>query len=176
MSVNITARIPRYEHNILQGAFYAWASPQMSDTETGLFPFVFDMPDYDRYDTLDLPSNGTIQLAAFAYNLQGFENEEAYKASPSGKTKLASKSFIPTGLFTLRKGARIPAQAQAIFSGYVLETAMITNPVTMLKFYWARVNTLLGEVDVVADPQVVQGKIMKYGVVRGEFWLSGRIM
>ncbi|SRR5258708_29687681 len=176
MPVSITARLPRYERNILEGAFYAWATPQISNVETNLFPFVFDLPDYDVYDPLELPRSVTIQLAAFANNLQGFENEEAYMASPSGKTKLTSKSFIPSGLFTLRKGMRLPAQAQAVFSGQVLDTEMIINPVTMLKFYWARLNTLLGEIDLVADPQVVQGKIVKHGIIHGEFWLSGRIM
>jgi hypothetical protein len=65
-------------------------------------------------------------------------------------------------------------QALANFSGHVIDTHMLINPVTSQKFYWAQVSTLGGIFDIVADPQVVQGTLAKDGVVCGNFWLSGR--
>jgi hypothetical protein len=66
-------------------------------------------------------------------------------------------------------------QARAAISGRVLATQTITNPVTSQKFYWARIHTQGGELDVVADPQVVQGQLVVGGVIYGSFWLSGRL-
>jgi hypothetical protein len=63
-----------------------------------------------------------------------------------------------------------------MFSGRVLDVRMITNPVTEQRFYCAQVSVLGNELDVVADPQVVQGKVVKGGIVRGAFWLSGRLI
>jgi hypothetical protein len=63
-----------------------------------------------------------------------------------------------------------------MLSGRVLDVRMITNPVTGQRFYCAQVSVLGSELDVVADPQVVQGKVVKGGIVRGAFWLSGRLI
>ena len=92
--------------------------------------------------------------------------------------KFASESFIPSGLFTAGPQGKNkhPPQAQAIFSGRVIATQRLTNPVTNQKFYWARVHVLGGEIDIVADPQVVEGTVVEDGIVSGTFWLSGRIL
>lgn len=69
-----------------------------------------------------------------------------------------------------------PPLAYAIFTGHVLETSIITNPVTDHEFIWAKVRTLGGEVDMVSDPVLLNGPVVKGGVVSGSFWLSGRIV
>ncbi len=175
MRVSITERIPRHEHSILDGAFYGWADPRSEDPESGEFPFVFDLPDYDLHNSLQLPVAANVQIAAFAHHLNGFANEEAYLASQREGRKFAPESFIPSGLFTPDGKVTEPPQAYSIFSGHVLDTAVINNPATNHEFYWAKVRTLGGEIDVVADPQIVKGSIVKDGIVRGTFWLSGRL-
>ncbi len=174
--VRITGRIPRYECSILDGAFYAWACPDTPVADGGLFPYVFDVPDYDTYHDLPIPDVVTVQLAAFANVLQGFATEDYYRAARGKGSKRSAIAFQPNGLFTPDGRTRRPAQAQVTFSGRVLAVKMIVNPVTWQKFYGARVQTLIGEVDVVADPQVVQGPIVVGGIVHGDFWLSGRIL
>jgi hypothetical protein len=52
----------------------------------------------------------------------------------------------------------------------------VTNPHTQQAFWWARVRTLGGEFDVVADPEIVEGTIVQGGVIGGSAWLSGRIV
>jgi hypothetical protein len=177
MKVSLSERIMRSDQSILDGALYAWADPQKEEPESGTYPFVFDLPDYDLHNDVQIPGLATIQLAAFAHELQGFESEGAYMAAQSSDMRFAVESFIPSGLFKPgSRGRREPPLAQAIFSGRVLVTQILTNPVTNQRFYWARVHTLGGEVDVVADPQVVQGKVVKRGIIKGNFWLSGRLV
>lgn len=178
MRVGLTRHIVKIGQSILDGAFYAWADPQRDEPESGYYPFVFDVPDYGLHNAVRVPGLATVQLAAFAHELQGFENAEAYIAAQENGITFAEGSFIPSGLF--RSGApggvREPPLAQAIFSGHVLVTQVLINPVTDQRFYWARVRTLGGEVDVVADPQVVRGRVTRYEIIKGSFWLSGRLV
>jgi hypothetical protein len=178
MKVWLSKRITRIEQSILDGALYAWAEPQEGTSESGHYPFVFDLPDYDLHHDVQIPGIATLQLAAFAHELQGFESEGAYMEAQSGGMEFAVESFIPSGLFVPgpKGGAREKPLSQAIFSGRVLVAQILTNPVTDQRFYWARVRTLGGEVDVVADPQVVRGKVVRNGIVKGTFWLSGRLV
>jgi hypothetical protein len=177
MKVGLSRRIVRSDQSILDGTLYAWADPQDGeDAESGSYPFVFDLPDYDLHNDIRIPGPATIQLAAFAHELQGFVNEDAYYAAQGNDRKFAAESFIPSGLFAPGGRGREQPEALAIFSGHVLVTQILTNPVTSQRFYWARTRTLGGEVDVVADPQVVRGKVVKGGIIKGTFWLSGRLM
>lgn len=58
----------------------------------------------------------------------------------------------------------------------MLSTALLTNPATGARFLWAKVRTLGGEADVVADSEVLRGTVVEGGVVFGSFWLSGRLL
>jgi hypothetical protein len=172
MRVGIVEEILRPQGTPLDGAFYAWANPTQSDPDTGEFPFVFDVPDYQRH-RVQLPSIRQVQLAAFAQELQSYESDEAFHQSQANGIKFASESFIPSGLFTPEGGDTVPPLAHAIFTGHVRDTSIITNPVTGNDFCWAQVSTLGGDVDVVADPALLNGLIVKGGVLSGSFWLSG---
>lgn len=175
MQVGLVRHIKRTGDSALEGAFYAWADPRSNDPETGEFPFVFDSPDYDVHSSLQLPTIVQVQIAAFAHELEGFENDEAYYASQGDEPKFAAEAFIPSGLFSAAGSVNEPPKSLAIFVGHVLVTETITNAMTKREFYWAKVRTLGGEVDVVADPEIVRGKVIKAGVVKGKFWLSGII-
>jgi hypothetical protein len=180
MRVGLTERILRPEGTELDGAFHGWADPGENEAETGAYPFVFDVPDYRTYDDLKLPRIVSAQIAAFAHELEAFENDEAYEAHEASQPegiRFAPESFFPSGLglFTPEGISTEPPQAYAFFAGHVLDTAILTNPITKREFCWARVRTLGGEMDVVADPQILEGFLVKDGVVSGWFWLSGRI-
>jgi hypothetical protein len=170
MRITLTERIPRTAHSILDGAFSGWTNPKTDGSPASQYPLVFDLPDYDLYDELYFPATIYAQLTAFAYELKGFETEDLYRMSQKESKKYAVESFLLSGR------VKTPVQAEAVFSGRVLDTRMIVNPVTGQRFYWARVSVLGSEMDVVADPQVVQGKVVKSGIVRGTFWLSGRLI
>ncbi|MFL6208864.1 MAG: hypothetical protein ACJ74W_08445 [Pyrinomonadaceae bacterium] len=177
MRVGLTARVPRPESSILDGAFHGWADPPDGEPESGAYPFLFDVPDYELTGAVVVPSICAVQLTAFAHELKAYESAEAYDAAQTSKVKFAAESFIPAGLFNAGTGAATePPQAHAILTGRVLDTALITNPASEREFCWAHVRTLGGELDMVADPDLLAGYLTKGGIVSGSFWLSGRVL
>ena len=175
MRIGLAEKINRPDGTILDGGFYGWANPSDTDPESGEFPLVFDLPDWELHEGR-LGSIVQVQLAAFAHELKSYESIEAFEQSQSEKIKFASQSFIPSGLFTTEDHVTDPPQAHAIFTGHVLETSVITNPATGSSFCWAAVATLGGAIDVVADPILLNGLIVRGGVLSGSFWLSGLVL
>lgn len=168
MRVGLTSRINGPNDNALDGAFHGWADAQEGgDPEQGAYPFMFDAPDFRIHDAMALPAIATVQLAAFAHTLTAYPDEEAFRAA---ETRMAAESCIPSGLFA------DPPAPQVIFNGHVVAAAALTNPHTSLTFHWARVKTLGGEYDVVADPAIVDGEIVPQGILSVSGWVSGRIM
>jgi hypothetical protein len=170
MRVGLINLIARERDSVLDGAFYGWADPEDDDPENGQYPFAFDLPNFRWHDEISLPTIATVQLAAFAHSLSAFESEEAFHARGSDEMKMAAESCIPSGTFSS------PPKSTVIFNGHVLEAAQLTNPQTQQMFWWARVRTLGGEFDVVADPEIVKGIIIQGGVIGGSAWLSGSIV
>jgi hypothetical protein len=176
MSVGLTARIERTEASALDGAFYGCASPDGDNAESGYYQFVFDTPDFRLCDSVKLPCIVEAQIAAFAHELSAFENDELYKAAQSEGLRFAAESFIPSGLFTEDLKSAEEPEAYAILTGHVIKTVLRINPVTKSEFLWAKVQTLGGVFDVVADPLIVNGAVVEGGIVQGSFWLSGRLI
>jgi hypothetical protein len=181
MRIRLEDRVERADRTVLDGAFYGWPDPSGSDPELGDYPLVFDAPDYDLYGALELPAVVDVQLAAFALVLKAFSNDEQYAASRAG-AMMAVESFFPSGLFenkTGQEGELVPAeqpQALVVLSGRVLNTSQLTNPATRSQYFWARVRTYGGEIEVVASPDVVEGTLIQGGVINGLFWLSGLLL
>lgn len=171
--VAITDRVHRPDDSDLEGAFRAWANPADDDAERGDYPFVFDSPDYAVYRLLTTPIRVDVQIAAFAHELSAYANAKAFEAAQTDQPKLAPDFFVPIGLLAEETDGPI---AQAMFAGTVLETAVRKNALSGASFIWAKVRTLGGEVDVVAEPSRVTGQVVPGGIVRGAFWLSGRII
>jgi hypothetical protein len=178
-TVALGVRITRPDENDMEGGFQAWSNPPADDLENGDYPFVFDAPDFARHAELGLPIVQKVQLAAFAHELQAFASEEAYQAAQPEEPRFAPRSFFPMGLFNTpaeAEGEISAPAALAMFAGEVRQVAHKRNPVTGQGFYWILVDTFGGEIDVVADPEVVEGEIVPGGIVKGSFWLSGRIL
>lgn len=177
MRIGLTERVERPGAPLLDGAFYGWAVPERDDhPESGLFPLVFDVPDYVLNEALVLPAAVEAQIAAFAHELSAYPGEEEFLASQHGELNFAPQFFIPSGLFKPGGEAMEPPEAWAIFGGHVLRCSSLTNPVTGALFLWARVRHYGGEMDVVADPEDVEGEIVEGGTITGSFWLSGRLV
>jgi hypothetical protein len=175
--VGISVAVPR-EKPTLDFALHGWADP-MDETnpENGAYPFVFDLPDGGKYQGLVFPQIVDVQLTAFAHEMEYYPSEEAFNESQEGEMKWASMSFVPTGLFKAGQAAE-PAQPEAIglLTGLVREVQKKQNQMTGEEFYWFWVETLGGEVDVVADLGYLHELPKAGGVVQGQFWLSGRII
>jgi hypothetical protein len=170
MDVAITGRIEGSGHTPLDGSFQAWADPQDPEKpESGDFPFVFDVPDAALLDVPRFPLVARLQLALFAHNFEWHRDDEAFDAAKE-QPGFAAESFIPTGMF-----AEGTPQADALAHGHLLEGGRRTNAETGLGFWSGRVRTLGGEVDVVADVEMVGGDPPVGAVLVVAGWLSGRV-
>lgn len=176
-TVCLTNTVDRPE-SALDGAFYCWAAPsKVNNPESGIYPFVFDSPDFKTIGIIEFPSDFEIQLAAFAHELHVFDNEKEYENSQTTEMKFATQSFIPSGLFSPgEEKDPDPPQARGIFSGTIMEYERRRNHLTGEAFYWLLVDTLGGEADVVADLRFFEKEPQVGGVVKGHFWLSGRLI
>jgi hypothetical protein len=181
--------VSRPGQSVLDGAFYAWANPSANPSVA--HPFVFDLPDYDTYTNLLLPTTTTVQLAAFAQELYAFPDITAFQAwlstrQRNDKGKILERAWtnntdctqclvVPHGLYTPSGKLTAHPPAQLVLRGHIQQTLYRTNPVTRQKFYWALINALGYEFDMVADPQIVQGTLIDGGFIHGLFRLSGRL-
>ncbi len=139
----------------------------------GNIPFVFDSPNIFA-NRFEYPKRCEIQLNAFASNdLRVFEDTKIFLESQSAETKIASKSFVATGLH--RHEEDIPPQAHAVFSGEIKQFELKTNATSGEKFYWLLIETEISEIDVVADVNFFEIEPKLGGIIRGSFWLTGKI-
>lgn len=101
MRVGVMRRIHRPDETALDGAFHAWANPPDGAPDNGEYPFAFDCPDSATYPGLPLPCIATVQIAAFAHEVVMHDSPEAYDSSMGDQEPhFASKSFVPSGLFS----------------------------------------------------------------------------
>jgi hypothetical protein len=158
------------------------------DGTYGGIPFVFDAPDYDCYSNLELPVVTEVQLAAFSLSMSAFETEEEWinsqleydekcqDGAPGEKPAvLQAEGFLPTTILFERKSPDDFPEPSAFLAGRVLETAIISNPVTEEDFSWARISTVAGEMDLVVSTQSLNGYLVEGGVAVGHCYLSGRL-
>lgn len=176
-NVCLTSTVERSESE-LDGAFHGWAQPSTpNDPDSGEYPFVFDVPDFRTIGTIDFPRDFEIQLSAFAQELQVYTDEAAYDSNQTSEPHFAVESFIPSGLFNFDGDADPePPEAFGIFTGKIKRSEKRRNSFTNSEFYWILVDTLGGEVDVVADTTLISLEPHVGAVVQGQFWLSARLI
>lgn len=151
----------------------AWMLEQGSDPgEQGLYPFEFDAVDGARYDTLRLPIEARVRLAAFPSDVECFTDEMSFLESQPGTLKLSAESLIPSGLFAGEERERRFAQAE--ISGVVRHSAMKANDLGG-RYCWAAVSTYGMTLDVVLNGDEFPSPLPPGAVLRGTFWLSGRL-
>lgn len=176
-TVCLTGMIERQE-NEFEGAFYCWADPsEKNNPDSGIYPFVFDLPNFRTIGQIELPQNIDIQLTAFAHELSIYSDEEEYYNLQTAEPKIATQSFIPSGLFSLEgKKDSNYHESLADFTGIIKQYERRHNEFTSEEFYWLLVDTLGGEVDIVADIKYFEKEPIIGGIVQGAFGLSGQLI
>jgi hypothetical protein len=176
-TVCLTAMIER-DSSELDGGFHVWANPSdAGEPESGDYPFVFDAPDFRVYTNSQFPRVCDVQLTAFASNdFKIYPSETDYYDSQTDEPKFTTKSFVPSALFGAVENADEPPRPIGMFTGEIKAFELKRNERTKANFYWFLVETLGGEVDVVADPKLITGEPQIGGIVSGQFWLSGRLI
>jgi hypothetical protein len=112
------------------------------------------------------------QIAAFAHERELFPDEAAFTASQQGETKFAPNFFIPSELFN----GEGEAQPYSMFAGTVLCYEKVVNPAYDVPFHHFEVRAQGGVFDVVAEEELVQTQPVIGGILRGSFWMSGRVV
>jgi len=180
--VRVSRLIRRNSDNLFEGAVHAWVNP--ADTDGGTYPIVFDAVDFAARAACELPAVRRVRLAAFARQMRAFPDEAAFldALSASGGVRLASRAFIPTGLFQPPAGpeggesvAAAP-QSTALLTGQVVDHAPLKNERTGREFCWLTVETLDAVLDVVADPEIVSGDIVTGGTIEATALMFGRFL
>jgi len=161
--------------NEMDGAFYCWAEPkEQGNPESGAYPFVFELPDFSLYKNIVLPQDIEIQLTAFAQEINYYKDEKEFADNQKSELKFATRSFIPSGLFT--KDEKDEKEAAGMFSGVILDVEKRTNKLTGQEFYWMLVDTHGGEIDVVANIELLNKIPERSGIIQGYFWLTGKLL
>ncbi len=159
--------------------FRAWAGVEDPEQPlVGDYPLVFNCPDFHAQIGLELPKTEMAQLACFADQLQAFADEDAFREGTKQPTGLSFsvESFIPLGLFE-EEGPRDPYTLPlAIVNGTLLDQAMKVNSMTDEAFWWGRVRTLGGELDLVATPGTIKGRPQSGGIISAIGWVSGTLL
>ncbi len=177
----LSRRLAREGDTPLDGAFHAWAVPPeaRADSQDGLYPFAFDCPDAARELGRELPARVDLQLALFAHELEVYPDLAAFDARPDAEVRLASRAFIPVGLFREEGAGADEAEepeSTALLAGHVLEVEERTNEESGRTFVWALLETLGGTVDLVVDPELLPAPPAVGGVLVATGWLSGRLL
>ncbi len=178
--VALIDKMPRKKISLSDGVFLCRSKPCAgAGWVAGQIPFVFDAPDYHRYDGLTLPRVAVAQIMGSSKKVVAYESEDEYEeANPPDDNGYGfyAMHFLPIYMVEPRMEDNELQYPMAEVSGFVLETDIITNPLTGLEFCWAHVETICGEVDVVCSPEGLQGYLHKGGVAVGYCYLNGRIL
>jgi len=178
----LVSRVRPQNAGDFDGGFYSWADPEADERDaqnsdaTGLYPFVFDSPEFARLAPLDLPISVPLQIAAFAHEVEAYESAADFEAAQVGEGKLAAVCFIPSGLFRPDGTEEALPEARAVIAGTVLTAERRTNGLTGRDFFAVLVQSHGGTFDCVIDPALLADLPPTGGVLAGSFWLSGRVI
>lgn len=120
--------------------------------------FVFDVPDFREVSDAEVPRRATVQLTAFASNdfAAGSASSDGFESVPPPDPEMQPRPV-----------ARI--------AGPIAGFEKRKNELSGEEFYWLRVTTPVGEIDVVSDPKWLAAEPSVGDRVSGTFWLSGRL-
>lgn len=155
----------------LSGSIYVWYQ-----RNGDLFPFVIDVPNADLYRKIRKNEILIIQVACFAEELFLYDSDEEYDASQGGEPKFHSEFFIPSGTFSLSDTEDKEPSANAIFSGHIKAFEKRKNSIHGLEYYYFTTECQGALFDIAADSEMIHKEPVVGGVLKGSFWMSGKII
>lgn len=168
--MRLHSALPDPEERGLGGLFVGWVNPR-SGADQGDYPLAFDAPDFAAC-RIDPARTVAVALVGFA-EVVAFQPDDGGKVMLDG-LPMGSRSLIPTGMFFA--GDRPTPRAEAVLVGKILAHALRHNDVGGGDFWWARIETFGGQMDLVAAPEQLP-KLPEAGdLVSARVWLSGRIV
>lgn len=180
VALTIRRAVQREGDNAFEGTLEAIIETQSGDA----YPLAFDAIDFALSGAEELPAKHRVRLSAFARDVTVYDSEASYYAAAeqgSGPV-FAAQCFVPVGMLAseqTEEGVTPPqpvAPSAAYFAGRIVEHNKLVNDKTGRAFDWLVVETLGVELDVLADPQVVEGEPQEGGTVAVNAVLFGRIV
>ena len=158
----------------MDGQCFGWAAPSdPGNPYSGKHAIAASLPDFAYVDERILvPPVVTLQVSAFAAELEYFPTETAFVDSESGRYYGAE---IGSTVWAHATVEDLP-QPDAFLSGTVEQSERRENQVTGEPFHTLVVRTTAGTLDVVADLQTLPRRPVVGTVVAGTFWLSARVV
>ncbi len=175
VSVGLIHPVPRPQ-SPLDGAWFGWANPKdLSDPESGDFPFVFDAPDFRLQEADAQRRTALFQITAFPQEVTYFPNETAFSQAQEGeKVPFSAQSFIPVGLFS--KNRDHDPDAQVLMTGIVRRAEKRKNQISGVWFIWIELESFGVTIDLVVDPADLVVSPSAGGVIQCQAWLSGQMV
>lgn len=185
IGLKLTERVKRPDDNEFEGAFTAWVSPD-AETGEGSYPLVFEAVDFAAQAERRLPVECRAMITGFARELRVFADEDEFSAFQEGNKEgvpLAPRAFVPLGLYanSMREegekaGAGPTPSPAALITGRILKHHELTNDAKGQPYHWLVVESLEATFDIVADPEVVKGKLAEGATVLVACMLFGRLL
>jgi hypothetical protein len=176
--IAIERGFPRAD-NPLDGTLVGWLNPDVGRNGDeisfwGSHPIVFDSPAFDWYHEMPFPLVARVHLSAFAKAFDIVEADLNDHPNSSQPVQLAQDFFIPSGTFADEQSEN--PIAEAIFGGTVLECRVLYNMISKKNFTRATIRTHGMDIDTVIAPHSLKRPLEKGDIVRGVFWLSGKVL
>lgn len=175
--MGLTRHVELAEGSKMDGGFYAWVAPSSEDFDaSGKYPLVFDCPNFDLLIDEPLPALANVQLSAFAHQMSAYADARAFdKAQAAEEIQHDQKSFLATGLFDENYEELDPPLPMALIVGIVKQARRLENPFGGGYYHHVVLETLHMDIDIVAAVGSSDGIPRSGGIVKGTFYLSGRI-
>ena len=156
----------------MDGYFFGWAAPRdPANPYSGLHTIAANLPDFaDVDERILIPPVVTLQIAAFASELEFFPTETTFVESENGQFYGAEYG---TTVWIHAEQEGLP-QPEVFLSGSVVASERRQNPITGQEFHTLLLQTDAGTIDVVADLETSPRRPMVGTVAAGTFRLSAR--
>jgi len=145
-------------------------------TQEMSYPLAVELPDAAAV-MADIRPGHLVELrvSGIAERIDLFVDESAYRASG---TPFATRSLVPSGLFTPATAARDddrPPRAEALVSGEVLDASLRRNGASGGEFWHLLVESLDLQIDLAVDTRLVDGSPVPGWICSATAWLVGAV-
>jgi hypothetical protein len=159
-----------------EGGLYGWADPETIDAQAGRYPLYVSVPDFIRARIeVETPVIAPVQVTAFPLEITCYDSLADYERDPWESPeagKMGAQVFLPTGVLDTDLEH---LQPEATFTGIIKAVEERANPLTGKGFAILLVETVGGHYDVLVSNSALIRTPKVEGVVKGSFWLSGRV-
>lgn len=145
----------------------ALISARLSENREAAQPLMFSVPDGDTLKENQIGSTAQVLLAAFAEDVRLFADAEAYQ-----QASVRLNHPLPA----LRPAGQNGGEAYVLLTGTLTTVEKRLNEFGGRPFYHLTIATEGGDLEAVADVDLLADAPQAGRVIQGLFWLAGRVI